>query len=260
MRFFLIFLVLLAGVSAGAPRAKRGRAGARHRDHRSLCACANSIAAGSVLAASMLPAGSADAPLDQRRSCSRCRRWLPVRKALDAEFDRYIARHKADFRTKPSASEPDSIFSCSIARCFIPADTRFVLAGIVNRMDRAYVAPRELRRNPADLPPDADRCGRAGEVRCLAAAADDAERRAEGQRRSAIDGERQAITCAEIARRWLAAGDLAADRRRACGKTDGAGRPARSDRGRKTSTASKPIFRSRMRRNRRCTISAPTIC
>ena len=36
------------------------------------------------------------------------------------------------------------------------AQTRFVLAGIVNRMDRAFVSPEELRRDPADLPPDAD--------------------------------------------------------------------------------------------------------
>jgi len=31
-------------------------------------------------------------------------------------------------------------FSCSIARCFDAPDSRFVLAGIVNRMDRAYLA------------------------------------------------------------------------------------------------------------------------
>ena len=40
------------------------------------------------------------------------------------------------------------------------AETRFVLAGIVNRMDRAYVAGSKLRRDPADLSPDADRTRR----------------------------------------------------------------------------------------------------
>ena len=42
-------------------------------------------------------------------------------------------------------------------------DTRFVLAGIVNRMDRAYVCRSKLRRDPADLPPDADRTCRTGD-------------------------------------------------------------------------------------------------
>ena len=46
----------------------------------------------------------------------------------------------------------------------------------------------------------------------------------------AIDGNGAAITCAEIARRWLAAGELSLDRRGAGGKTDREGRSAGSDR------------------------------
>ena len=43
-------------------------------------------------------------------------------------------------RRKRSASARALISSCSTARCFIRSRQRFVLAGIVNRMDRTYVA------------------------------------------------------------------------------------------------------------------------
>ena len=64
-----------------------------------------------------------------------------VRRAFDAEFARYIDRHYA---TRPretigvGASHDVQLFDPSL---LIASDTRFVLAGIVNRMDRAYVAP-----------------------------------------------------------------------------------------------------------------------
>ena len=130
------------------------------------------------------------------------------------------------------------------------ADTRFVLSGIVNRMDRAYVAPascgeirliyRLTRTNAAAI----------GEAARLAAAADDAERGVEGEgrarstrrRRSPAPRSRGAGSRPAI---WqLTGAELAA-------KADGAGRSARSDPARTISTASRPICRSRMRRNRR---------
>ena len=129
----------------------------------------------------------------QRRSCSRCRRWLPVRKALDAEFDRYIARHKADLPNETIGVGDGFDFQLFDRALLYSADTRFVLAGIVNRMDRAYRRERKLRRNPADLPPDADRRMPRQPARMrLAAAADDAEHRAEGQGRSCDRPQRQA--------------------------------------------------------------------
>src|SRR6476646_8049306 len=70
--------------------------------------------------------------------------WLPqvanIRPALDAEFDRYIARHKA---TAPNESigVGEGFDVQLFDRAALNArDTRFVLAGIVNRMDRAYVS------------------------------------------------------------------------------------------------------------------------
>ena len=60
--------------------------------------------------------------------------------AIDAEFDRYIAQHKA---TSPSETigvgEGFDVQLFDRANLKSP-DTRFVLAGIVNRMDRAYVS------------------------------------------------------------------------------------------------------------------------
>jgi hypothetical protein len=65
----------------------------------------------------------------------------PIRAALDAEFDRYVARHKAE-----RAGETIGVGSAFDWQLFdrdllYSSRTRFVLAGIVNRMDRAYVAP-----------------------------------------------------------------------------------------------------------------------
>ena len=93
----------------------------------------------------------------------------------------------------------------------------------------------------------------------LAATADDAECGAEGQGDRAIDGSDEAITCAEIARRWLAAGELPLTGAALAAKLMSGDGPLDLV-GPKTSTASKPIFRSRTRPNRRSAIFAPTIC
>ncbi len=111
---------------------------------------------------------------------------------------------------KPSANEtigvgPSFDFQLFDRALLFSGQSRFVLAGIVNRMDRAYVSPdscgeirliyRLTRTKPAE----------AGEG-TFAALADDIEHRAEGQRRPAVDGDGR-LTCSEIARRWLAAGE-----------------------------------------------------
>ena len=100
------------------------------------------------------------------------------------------------------------IFSCSIATLLDAADSRFVLAGIVNRMDRAYV----------------DEAG-CGEIRLIYRLTRTG-RRASGENApparlpmtlnlvlkakgdQARDRRGNAITCSEIAKRWLAAGEL----------------------------------------------------
>jgi hypothetical protein len=86
----------------------------------------------------MAPARSTDAPLTNSQLFA-LPSMAPVRKALDEEFARYIARHKAEF-----PNETIGVGSSFDFQLFDPAlldspDTRFVLSGIVNRMDRAYV-------------------------------------------------------------------------------------------------------------------------
>ena len=94
-------------------------------------------------------------PRSPTASCSPCRRWLPVRQALDAEFERYIARHKASLPNETIGVGDGFDFQLFDRALLYSPDTRFVLAGIVNRMDRAYVSRSRLRRDPADLPADA---------------------------------------------------------------------------------------------------------
>ena len=64
---------------------------------------------------------------------------VPVRKAIDGEFDRYIARHKASLPNETIGVGDGFDFQLFDRAQLDAGDTRFVLAGIVNRMDRAYV-------------------------------------------------------------------------------------------------------------------------
>ena len=153
----------------------------------------------------------------------------PVRKALDDEFDRYIARHKANLPDETIGVGTGFDFQLFDRALLYSPDTRFVLAGIVNRMDRGYLSE-----------------GNCGEIRLIyrltrISAAEIGENavsprlpmtlnvvlKAKGDHD--LDGSGAAITCAEIARRWLAAGDLSLTGDGACGKTGGKGRPAGSD-------------------------------
>jgi hypothetical protein len=123
-----------------------------------------------------------------------------VRQAIDAEFERYVARLPGE-TIGVGASFDWQIFDR--AQLYSPR-SRFVLAGIVNRMDRAYLSP--------------DACG---EVRLIyrltrmgeSAADDDANSsrlpmtlnvvlRAKGEKSLAPGGI--AISCKDIAQRWLA--------------------------------------------------------
>src|SRR4029077_5777554 len=62
-----------------------------------------------------------------------------VRKALDAEFERYIASHKADLPNETIGVGTSFDFQLFDRAFLYSPDTRFVLSGIVNRMDRAYL-------------------------------------------------------------------------------------------------------------------------
>ncbi len=129
----------------------------------------------------------------------------PVRQAIDAEFERYVARHRADLLGETIGVGPSFDWQMFDRDLLYSARSRFVLAGIVNRMDRAYVSPEAC-----------------GEIRLIyrltrvgdAAVGENAELplrlpmtlnvvlRAKGEKASGRNGI--AITCQDIARRWLA--------------------------------------------------------
>lgn len=129
-----------------------------------------------------------------------------VRSAIDAEFDRYVARHAAELPAETIGVGDAFDFRLFDRALLASADTRFVLAGIVNRMDRAFVAE-----------------GGCGEIRLIyrltrtdvAAGGETPVRlpvtlnvilRAAGD--PAVDRDGRPVTCAVIAQRWLATSDL----------------------------------------------------
>jgi hypothetical protein len=127
----------------------------------------------------------------------------PIRKAIDAEFDRYVAQHKADFPKESIGVGMSFDFQLFDRTALYSNETRFVLAGIINRMDRAYVSP--------------DTCG---EIRLIyrltrvngGAKPDGAELspRLPMTLNAVFHAKHRSsqVSCAEIARRWLATIDL----------------------------------------------------
>jgi hypothetical protein len=146
------------------------------------------------------PVRSADIPLTNAQLFA-LPSMLQVRQAIDGEFDRYIARHQAAHPKETIGVGEGFDFQLFDRAQLYASDTRFVLSGIVNRMDRAFL----------------DEVG-CGEVRLIyrltrtaSAFEESAPRlpvtlnlvlRAKGDRASGT-----AITCAEIARRWLSSGN-----------------------------------------------------
>jgi mono/diheme cytochrome c family protein len=205
LRFLVTILVLLcsalpARAAQGAPALERGTAitdplALRELDHGRF-----------GLTRVMIPMRSSDAPLTN----SQLFAWPsmdPVRKALDAEFDRYVSRHKADLPNETIGVGTSFDFQMFDRALLNSNDTRFVLAGIVNRMDRAYLSEANC-----------------GEIRLIYRLTRTGPATGEGaasprlpmtlnvvlkaKPNHAIDANGMAVTCAEIARRWLAAGDL----------------------------------------------------
>ncbi|HLJ01350.1 MAG TPA: hypothetical protein VKT76_16695 [Bradyrhizobium sp.] len=126
----------------------------------------------------------------------------PVRQSIEVEFARYEQRHGAEFPNASIGVGPSFDFQLfDRARLYSPA-TRFVLAGIVNRMDRAYVE----RAN-------------CGEIRLIYRLTEvDAPRVGDHEASARLPmtlnlvlkaraGRNAGMTCAEIARRWLISGD-----------------------------------------------------
>jgi mono/diheme cytochrome c family protein len=136
----------------------------------------------------------------------------PVRKALDAEFDRYIAKHKADLPNETIGVGTTYDFQLFDRAPLYSGHARFMLAGIVNRMDRAYVSEancgeirliyRLIRTDMPDAGIGAPEAGQ-GTISPRLPMTLNLVLHAKGD-----SAATRAVTCAEIARRWLAAGDL----------------------------------------------------
>jgi hypothetical protein len=207
LRFLVAFLILLCGVlparhAQSAPALERGTAITDPAALRELDR--GWFGLGRI----MLPMRSADIPLTGSQLFA-LPSMAPVRKALDEEFDRYTSRHKADLPNE-SIGVGDSFAFQLFDRAQLYSDhSRFVLAGIVNRMDRAFVAPdacgeiRLIYRLTRNDMPEASGEGAASPRLPMTL---NVVLKAKGD--LAIDGKGAAITCADIARRWVAAGDL----------------------------------------------------
>ena len=133
---------------------------------------------------------------------------VPVRQAIDAEFDRYIARHKRSLPNETIGVGDGFAFQLFDRTQLDAGDTRFVLAGIVNRMDRAYVDEASCgdirliyRLTRMKTPGTDDKASLPRLPMTL-----NLVLKAKGGH--GIDRNGKPVTCSEIAKRWLAAGEL----------------------------------------------------
>ena len=152
------------------------------------------------------PERSADIPLSSGQLFA-LPSMVPVRQAIDAEFDRYIARLKKSLPNETIGVGEGFGLQLFDRSQLDAGDTRLVLAGIVNRMDRAYVAPDDCgeirliyRLVRAKVPGTDDKAllPRLPMTLNLILKA----------RAGPVDHKGTAVSCAEIARRWLALGEL----------------------------------------------------
>lgn len=152
------------------------------------------------------PERSANFPLATDSLFGSLPQLAQIRPAIDAEFDRYVARHRAAFPNE-TIGVGDGFDVQLFDRTLLNSGaTRFVLAGIVNRMDRAYVAEAACgeirliyRLVRVDARPDDGKAApRLPMTLNLVLKA-----RYDGQ----MGRDGKPVTCADIARRWLADGD-----------------------------------------------------
>src|SRR4051812_27385203 len=153
----------------------------------------------------LAPMRAGDAPLTDA-ALFALPSMIPVRKALDAELDRYVDKHKATLPNESIGVGTSYAFQLFDRAVLDASDTRFVLAGIVNRMDRAFVDPahcgevRLLYRLTRTTPLEAKAGEKSGEVAwprlpmtlniVLRARSDD-------------QAGSNTPSCADIAKRWL---------------------------------------------------------
>jgi hypothetical protein len=129
----------------------------------------------------------------------------PLRQAIDGELDRYVARHKSNLPKETIGVGGGFDFQLFDRTLLDSPQTRFVLAGIVNRMDRAYVAATGCgeirliyRLTRIAMPPSGDAAASPRLPMTL-----NLVLKAKGERATTADGA--ALQCSEIARRWLTA-------------------------------------------------------
>jgi hypothetical protein len=129
----------------------------------------------------------------------------PVRQAIDAEFDRYIAAHKMELPDQSIGVGDAFDFQLFDRARLYSADSRFVLSGIVNRMDRAYASPETCgevrliyRLIPTDIAQTADSLASPRLPMTLNVVLK-------------AKGDHTTVSCGDIARRWLATADLQLD-------------------------------------------------
>ena len=199
MRFLLLIVMLFAGAvparAAPAAALERGTAVIDPAALRELDRGRFGI--GRMLS----PERSANIPLTDSQLFA-LPSMAPVRGAIEGEFERYIARHKVRLPNETIGVGDGFDFQLFDRAMLDSPDTRFVLAGIVNRMDRTYVREadcgeirliyRLTRTNVADGGADAVSLRLPMTLNLVL------KTRVEGQD----------IACSEIARRWLAAGEL----------------------------------------------------
>lgn len=126
--------------------------------------------------------------------------------AIDAEFDRYMIRQKAAYPTETIGVGEGFDVQLFDRANLKSRDTRFVLAGIVNRMDRAYVSEEacgEVRLiyrlvRFESKPEGGKTATRLPMTFNLVMKARDARQ---------TDANGKPVTCTEVARRWLDNGD-----------------------------------------------------
>jgi hypothetical protein len=151
------------------------------------------------------PARSVDVPLTND-ALFALPSMAPVRAAIDAEFDRYVATHKAKFASETIGVGQAYDFQLFDRALLYSNQTRFVLAGIVNRMDRTYVAPESCGEIRLIYRLTRTTSAEAGEgVSPRLPMTLNIVLKARGD--NTIDANGATITCSEIARRWLAAGE-----------------------------------------------------
>ena len=129
----------------------------------------------------------------------------PIRKSLDAEFERYVGRHKAELPSQTIGVGSRFDFQLFDRDQLYSSSTRFVLSGIINRMDRAYVDPQgcgEIRLIYRLTQIDAPLLGEHGASARLPMTLN-LVLKAKGS------GSAASLSCGTIARRWLETADWA---------------------------------------------------